>query len=59
MAEAYALAGRSAALRLLVKHVENRGAALVHQAEDLALEVQRQRLIEPCRKSPEDCPCAK
>ena len=41
MAEAGALAGRSAALRLLAKHVENRGAALVHQAEDLALEVQR------------------
>ena len=33
--------GAGAALRLLAKHVENRGAALVHQAEDLALEVQR------------------
>ena len=45
VAEAGALAGRSAALRLLAKHVENRGAALVHQAEDLALEVQRRRPV--------------
>ena len=45
MAEAGVLAGRSAALRLLAKHVENRGAALVHKAEDLALEVQRRRPV--------------
>ena len=45
MAEAGALAGRSTALRLLAKHVENRAAALVHQAEDLALEVQRRRPV--------------
>ena len=45
MAEAGALAGRSIALRLLAKHVENRAAALVNQAEDLALEVQRRRPV--------------